>query len=172
MFTRPSFCHMRTLVYGTLLASGRRTVTAALRAMGRGDERHFTTFHRVLNRAVWSPFHVSRILLGLLVMAFLTPDAPLSCSSMAPWNADGDGASPPGVASMIRSETRTRYNQRRDPLGVPDIRNMPPQLKPYPHIIEVSSLSYLSGSLISVENRNFQVYFFQYWPYSSQLPHN
>src|SRR5258708_33879315 len=33
---------MRTLVYGTLLASGRCTVTAALRAIGRGDERHFT----------------------------------------------------------------------------------------------------------------------------------
>jgi DDE superfamily endonuclease len=77
VFTRPTFCHMRTLVYGTLLASGRRTVAAALRAIGRGDERHFTTYHRVLNRAVWSPFHLSRILLGLLVMAFLTPDAPL-----------------------------------------------------------------------------------------------
>jgi len=34
-------------------------------------------FHRVLNRAGWSPFHLSRILLGLLVMAFLDPDAPL-----------------------------------------------------------------------------------------------
>src|SRR5260370_7383988 len=69
--------HMRTLVYGTWLASGRRTVAAALRAIGRGDEHHFTTFHRVLNRAVWSPFPLSRILLGLLVMAFLAPDAPL-----------------------------------------------------------------------------------------------
>ena len=77
VFTRPTFCHMRTLVSGTLLASGCRTVTAALRAMGRGDERHFTPFHHVLNRAVWSPFHLSRILLGLLVMAFLAPDAPL-----------------------------------------------------------------------------------------------
>ena len=77
VFTRPTFYHMRTLVYGTLLATGPRTVTAALRAMGQGDERHFTTFHRVLNRAVWSPFHLSRILLGLLVMAFLDPDAPL-----------------------------------------------------------------------------------------------
>jgi hypothetical protein len=56
VFTRPTFCHMRTLVYGTLLTSGRRTVAAALRAMGRGEERHFTTYHRVLNRAVWSPF--------------------------------------------------------------------------------------------------------------------
>jgi hypothetical protein len=37
-FTRPMFSHMRTLVYGTLLASGRRTVAAALRAIGRGVE--------------------------------------------------------------------------------------------------------------------------------------
>src|SRR5215831_1042693 len=70
VFTRPTFSHMRTLVYGTLLASGRRTVTAALRAMGRGDERHFTTYHRVLNRAVWSAFSLSRILLKLLTQTF------------------------------------------------------------------------------------------------------
>jgi hypothetical protein len=56
VFTRPTFCHMRTLVYGTRLSSGRRTVAAALRAMWRGEERHFTTYHRVLNRAAWSPF--------------------------------------------------------------------------------------------------------------------
>jgi DDE superfamily endonuclease len=47
------------LVCGTLLTSGRRTVTAALRAVGRGEERHFTTYHRVINRAVWSPFSLS-----------------------------------------------------------------------------------------------------------------
>jgi DDE superfamily endonuclease len=67
VFTRPTLCHIRTLVYATLLTSGRRTLAAALRAMGRGDERHFTTYHRVLNRAVWSPFDLSRILLRLLV---------------------------------------------------------------------------------------------------------
>ena len=65
IFIRPTFSHARTLVYRTRLSSGRRTVSAALRAMGRDDERHFTTYHRVLNRAVWSPFHLSRILLGL-----------------------------------------------------------------------------------------------------------
>ena len=43
VFTRPTFCHRRTLVYGTLLASGRRTGAVALRAIGRGDERHVTT---------------------------------------------------------------------------------------------------------------------------------
>jgi len=56
VFTRPTFDHVLLLVCGTLLASGRRTVTAALRAVGRGEERHFTSYHRVLNRAVWSPF--------------------------------------------------------------------------------------------------------------------
>jgi hypothetical protein len=77
VFTRPTFSHARTLVYGTRLSSGRRTVAAERRSMGRGNERHFTTYHRILNRAVWSPFHLSRILLGLLVMVFLAPDAPL-----------------------------------------------------------------------------------------------
>ncbi len=54
-FTRPTFDHVLVLVYGTLLAPGRRTVTAALRAVGLGDEQRFTTYHRVLNRAAWSP---------------------------------------------------------------------------------------------------------------------
>jgi cytochrome P450 len=35
VFTRPTFCHMRTLVFGTLVASGRRIVTAALRAIAQ-----------------------------------------------------------------------------------------------------------------------------------------
>ncbi len=76
-FTRPTFEHVQLLVTGTLLTSGRRTVSAALRAVGLGGERHFTTYHRVLNRAVWSPLRLSRILLQLLVAAFLAPDAPL-----------------------------------------------------------------------------------------------
>src|SRR5215210_5057465 len=76
-FTRPTFAHALVLVHGAILAPGRRTVAAALRAVGLGDERHFTTYHRVLNRAVWSPVRVSRLLLGLIVAALLAPDAPL-----------------------------------------------------------------------------------------------
>ncbi len=76
-FTRPTFEHLQVLVTGPLLTSGRRTVAAALRAVGLGEERHFTTYHRVLNRAVWSPLCLSRILLQLRITAFLTPDAPL-----------------------------------------------------------------------------------------------
>lgn len=75
-FTRPTFEHVLTLIGGTLLASGRRTVTSALRAVGLIDEHHFTTYHRVLNRAVWCPLQLSRILLGLVIDAFVA-DQPL-----------------------------------------------------------------------------------------------
>ena len=76
-FTAPTFRHVLVLVSGTILASGRRTVTAALRAVGLGDERRFTTYHRVLNRGVWSALVLSRLLLDLLVRTFLAPDAPI-----------------------------------------------------------------------------------------------
>ena len=76
-FTAPTFRHVLVLVSGTILASGRRTVAAALRAVGPGDERRFTTYHRVLNRDVWSAPVLSRLLLDLLVRTFLAPDAPL-----------------------------------------------------------------------------------------------
>jgi len=48
-----------------------------LRAVGQGKERHFTTYLGVLNRAVWSPFSLSRILLQLLAKTFLTTNDPL-----------------------------------------------------------------------------------------------
>ena len=76
-FTAPTFRHALVLVTGALLASGRRTVAAALRAVGLGAERRFTTSHRVLNRGVWSALLLSRLLLDLLVRTFLAPDAPL-----------------------------------------------------------------------------------------------
>jgi hypothetical protein len=76
-FTRPTFAHAVVLVYGTILAPGRRTVAAALRAVGLRDELRFTGYHRVLNRAVWSPLRVSRLLLGLIVGTLLAADAPL-----------------------------------------------------------------------------------------------
>jgi hypothetical protein len=76
-FTAPTFRHVLVLVSGTILASGRRTVAAALRAVGLGDERRFTTYHRVLNRGVWSALVLSRLLLDLLGRTFLASDAPL-----------------------------------------------------------------------------------------------
>jgi len=46
-------------------------VASALRAAGLEDERRFCSYHRVLNRAVWSSREASRVLLGLLVEAFV-----------------------------------------------------------------------------------------------------
>jgi hypothetical protein len=60
-----------------MLTPGPRTVTAALRAMGLAMERHFTNYHRVLNRATWSARQGSRILLGLLLTLLVPPGATL-----------------------------------------------------------------------------------------------
>lgn len=67
----------KILLVGAILAPGKRTVTAALRVMGLSDDAQFQNYHRVLNRAVWSPHAVSRVLLRLLLDAFVPPDAPI-----------------------------------------------------------------------------------------------
>ena len=70
VFSKRVWQHAQVLLQGAILAPGKRTVTAVLRVMGLSDERHFQTYHRVLNRAVWSSLEVSRILLGILVRTF------------------------------------------------------------------------------------------------------
>ena len=67
--------HAQVLLLGAMLASGTRTVTTALRVMGLSAERHFTNYHRVLNRAVWSARQGSRVLLGLLITLLVPPGA-------------------------------------------------------------------------------------------------
>jgi DDE superfamily endonuclease len=76
-FSRPTFARALVLLCGTLLASGRRTVSAALRAVGRADDPHFGAYHRVLSRARWSPLRLSRLLLGLVVVRLLPADQPV-----------------------------------------------------------------------------------------------
>jgi hypothetical protein len=67
LFSQSVWSHAHPLAIGALLATGKRTVTAALRVLGLSQEAHFTNYHRVLNRAVWAPRLASRILLGLLI---------------------------------------------------------------------------------------------------------
>lgn len=76
-FTERTWVWVQVLVVGAILAPGRRTVTAVLRVTGLAQERQFQLFHRVLNRASWSGLAVSRILLGLVVAAFVPAGAPL-----------------------------------------------------------------------------------------------
>src|SRR5947209_14375303 len=62
---------MMILLTGTLLARGRRTVTAALYQTGHQFDTNFSTFHQVRNRACWSPLAVSGHLLSLIVETFV-----------------------------------------------------------------------------------------------------
>src|SRR5438128_3420673 len=76
LFTCRTWRHIPLLVAGAILAPGRRMVSSVLRVTGHGQDAAFSTYHRVLNRAVWSSLGASHILLGLLLVAF-APDGPL-----------------------------------------------------------------------------------------------
>lgn len=66
-FQQQTWIKAQILFIGAILSTGKRTVTAALRVMGLSQERHFSNYHQVLNRAVWSSRHVSETLLTLLI---------------------------------------------------------------------------------------------------------
>ncbi len=68
--------HVPVLVMGAILVPGQRMISSILRIMGLAHVRSFQTYHRVLNRGVWSSLGASRILFGLLI-ASLAPEGPL-----------------------------------------------------------------------------------------------
>jgi hypothetical protein len=77
LFTRPTWSHVPLLLAGAILAPGRRTVTAALRILGRDRNHDFCTFHRILNRAAWSSRAAAGRLLILLIKALVPAGAPV-----------------------------------------------------------------------------------------------
>jgi hypothetical protein len=77
LFSKRVWQHAQLLVVGAILAPGKRTVASALRAMGLDQEKRFHRYHRVLSRAGWSILKASRVLLGLLVEAFVPEGSPL-----------------------------------------------------------------------------------------------
>jgi hypothetical protein len=77
LFSKRVWRHAQVLLMGAILAPGKRTVAASLRVMGLGHMRRFERYHRVLNRAKWSGREAARVLLGLLVEAFVPADGPL-----------------------------------------------------------------------------------------------
>ncbi len=70
LFTKPAFQHIQVLLMGAILSPGKRTVTAALRAVGCEKDKQFQKYHRVLNRDRWSSRKTARVLLELLIAAF------------------------------------------------------------------------------------------------------
>ena len=77
LFTQPTWSNVLVLLAGAILAPGRRTVTSALRILGRERDGDFCTFHRILNRATWSSRASAGRLLLLLVKAFVPAGAPV-----------------------------------------------------------------------------------------------
>lgn len=77
-FSKLVWEHAQVVLLGALLVPGQRTVTAVLRIMGLSAEKQFQTYHRVLNRAVWSSWALSRKLLELLIQTFV-PRGPVIC---------------------------------------------------------------------------------------------
>src|SRR5215211_8692103 len=77
LFSKRVWRHAQLLLVGAILAPGVRTVSSALRAMGLGREKRFHRYHRVLSRASWSSREAARVLLGLLVEAFVPEGDPL-----------------------------------------------------------------------------------------------
>ena len=76
LFLQRTWRHAQVLLVGAILAPGRRTVTSILRITGLCRERRFVNYHRVLNRAAWSGRAAARVLLGLLLDAFV-PTGPV-----------------------------------------------------------------------------------------------
>jgi hypothetical protein len=77
VFSERVWDYAKVLLVGAILAPGIRTVTGALRVLGLHNETQFQNYHRVLNRATWSSRALSRILLRLLIQAFVPDDAPI-----------------------------------------------------------------------------------------------
>jgi hypothetical protein len=75
-FTAAVWRHVLVLVAASLLAPGRRTVTAALRVMGLDERPGFAVYHRVLSMGGWSSRAVAHRLL-LLLVAVLVPKGPV-----------------------------------------------------------------------------------------------
>ena len=77
LFSERVWVWAQVLIVGAILAPGKRTVTAVLRIMGLSQDSQFQNYHRVLNRAVWSPRAASRVMLRLLVDTFVPSDMPI-----------------------------------------------------------------------------------------------
>src|SRR3954451_11795195 len=78
VFSPRTWARAVSLVLGTVLARGRRTVAAALRQMGLHDDANFSSYHQVFNRAAWSPRRLARRLLSAVIAAFVSKGVGLS----------------------------------------------------------------------------------------------
>ena len=124
VFSRPVWQHVKVLLTGAVLAPGKRTVTAMLQIMGLSAASDFQTYHRVLNRAVWSPLSASRLLLRLVVAGFI----------------------PEGVVIFGLDDTIER--RRGDPIQAKGI-DRDPVRSSHSHLVKVSGLRWLACMVLT-----------------------
>jgi hypothetical protein len=67
LFSAPSWKKSLTLLFGTIICTGKRTVCSALRAMGLENETSFSKYHHLLNRTNWSLLKAAKILFFILL---------------------------------------------------------------------------------------------------------
>src|SRR5262245_3969358 len=124
VFSRPVWQHVKVLMTVAVLAPGQRTVTAILRIMGLSAAPNFQPYHRVLNRAVWSPLSASRLLLRLLVAVFV----------------------PRGVVLFGLDDTIER--RRGEPIAAKGIYRDPGRSS-HTHVVKASGLRWLGCMLLT-----------------------
>jgi len=66
-FTRPTFQRIVPLIVGAILTMGRRTVTGVLWTMRGIIGGHYSTYHRVFSRTVWSPWPMGKVLASAIL---------------------------------------------------------------------------------------------------------
>ncbi len=75
IFSNSVWVNARILRIGAILCVGKRTVTSSLKIMGLAQQKEFSKYHRVLNRAKCNMLAGSKILLGLLIALLPRTDA-------------------------------------------------------------------------------------------------
>ena len=78
-FTRPTFNRAVVLMLGAILSLRHRTVTGMLRAVGPLAQGHWSDFHRVLCRRVWSTWPLAKVL-AHLVVELIPPEQRVVCA--------------------------------------------------------------------------------------------
>jgi hypothetical protein len=77
-FTRPTFQRALVLILGAILSLRHRTVSGMLRAVGPLAKGHWSDFHRVLCRRVWSCWPLGKVL-AALVLELIPADQAVVC---------------------------------------------------------------------------------------------
>jgi len=123
-FSKRVFEHAKLLLAGAIRAPRHRTVAAVWRVLGKSAASHVQHDHRVFNRARWSSLDARRMLLGLLLEAFV----------------------PKGLVVMGLDETLAR--RRGEQISAQGIYRDPVRAS-HAHVVKTSGLRWVSLMLLT-----------------------